>query len=265
MTSRARRLAALLVLAVVATGVWSCAAHLATCDGGVARLYTGRFRSGRGADRQRRPELSPLRGSTAIASAWASVAVVIVPVLRSPWDEEPISVRRGIAELMCSVAGIAPCDTFEAVIKEPISLNLAFDAAATLEARGARSVLLVTPGFRSQRSLEVYGAVLGPRGIAVQLPTGLRGTGPIELVRLRPRRAGRRAPVPQALVLPHPRAALTVCPGMRPRDAGSPLARGTTTGAGMPIFPSTHQLASRARSASTSNTMVASISRTWSA
>ena len=166
MTGRARRLAAVLVLAVAAAGVWS---SRATWLQAMAETLVCKPGDGT-ADAVLIDNVDPnylLFEAAQRLRTRGHGTVVIVPVLRSPWDEEPISVRRGMAELMCKVAGIAPCDTFETIVKEPISLHLAFDAANALEARGAHSVLLVTSGFRSKRSLEVYGAVLGPRGIAI--------------------------------------------------------------------------------------------------
>lgn len=49
---------------------------------------------------------------------------------------------------------------------EPISLNAAYQIRTVLRRDGVRSVLLVTPGFRSRRSLLVYSTVFGDAGIA---------------------------------------------------------------------------------------------------
>ena len=49
---------------------------------------------------------------------------------------------------------------------EPISLNVAYEVRAVLESEHVRSVILVTPGFRSRRSALIYGKVLGEAGIA---------------------------------------------------------------------------------------------------
>jgi hypothetical protein len=45
---------------------------------------------------------------------------------------------------------------------------VALQVAKFLEDNGIRSVLVVSPGFRSTRSHLVYNHVLGPRGIRVQ-------------------------------------------------------------------------------------------------
>ena len=50
---------------------------------------------------------------------------------------------------------------------EPISLNAALQIRDFLTTAQLRSVIVLTPGFRSQRSLLVYQAVLAPAGIKV--------------------------------------------------------------------------------------------------
>jgi hypothetical protein len=50
---------------------------------------------------------------------------------------------------------------------EPISLNAAMDIRDFVEREGIKSVVVVSPLFRSRRSLLVYDATLGAAGIAV--------------------------------------------------------------------------------------------------
>ena len=50
---------------------------------------------------------------------------------------------------------------------EPISLNVAYQIRDFLVTEHLKPVLVVTPGFRSQRSSLVYHAVLGPAGITM--------------------------------------------------------------------------------------------------
>lgn len=50
---------------------------------------------------------------------------------------------------------------------EPISLNAAYQVRDVLTKAGLKSVIVVTPGFRSQRSSLVYQTVLTPVGITV--------------------------------------------------------------------------------------------------
>lgn len=93
---------------------------------------------------------------------------VVVPVVRRPALDEPPEVTIGVVELMCRVADLHRCDTFETALEEPISLNLARAAARELKTRSIRSVLLVTPGFRSQRALEIYAPILEAHGVTVR-------------------------------------------------------------------------------------------------
>jgi hypothetical protein len=51
---------------------------------------------------------------------------------------------------------------------EPISLNAASDILRFLEREHIRSVIVVSPLFRSRRSALVYGATLGGAGITVR-------------------------------------------------------------------------------------------------
>ena len=50
---------------------------------------------------------------------------------------------------------------------EPISLNAAYQIRDFLTKEHLRSIIVVTPGFRSKRSYLVYQAVLAPAGIKV--------------------------------------------------------------------------------------------------
>src|SRR5262249_24045868 len=51
---------------------------------------------------------------------------------------------------------------------EPISLNAAHDVLRFIEREQIRSVIVVSPLFRSRRSALVYGATLGRAGITVK-------------------------------------------------------------------------------------------------
>jgi Fe2+ transport system protein FeoA len=93
---------------------------------------------------------------------------VVVPVMRRSPIDEPLEVTIGTTRLMCRIAGLQSCDVFETALEEPISLNLARAVARELETRSIRSVLLVTPGFRSQRAMEVYAPILEAHGVTVR-------------------------------------------------------------------------------------------------
>jgi hypothetical protein len=94
-------------------------------------------------------------------------STVLVPILGSISDSEPSDVSLGFVDVMCRISRVSDCVTFHVSSVEPISLNLARGTAQELKARGVRSVLLVTDGFRSRRAFDVYAAVLGPLGITV--------------------------------------------------------------------------------------------------
>ena len=69
------------------------------------------------------------------------------------------------------MARIARIGTIEIVPTreiEPITLNAARDVQQFLEREHIRSVIVVTPLFRSRRSALVYAATLGNAGIAVR-------------------------------------------------------------------------------------------------
>ena len=89
-------------------------------------------------------------------------STVLVPILGADSDAEPTEVSLGFVDVMCRTARISNCITFNVPSVEPFSLNLARHTAQELQARGIRSVLLVTDGFRSRRDFDLYAAVLGP-------------------------------------------------------------------------------------------------------
>jgi hypothetical protein len=91
---------------------------------------------------------------------------VFVPTDASA-DGKESQVSAGIVEVMSRVAWLEKRETIPVRGIEPISLNAAYQILAVLEKQHVRSVLVVTPGFRSRRSSLVYTAVLGRTGIAV--------------------------------------------------------------------------------------------------
>jgi hypothetical protein len=62
--------------------------------------------------------------------------------------------------------------------REPITLNVARQVAVKLQEQKARSVTIVSPTFRSQRSYLVYRSVLEPLGIRVQCVHPVESRGP---------------------------------------------------------------------------------------
>jgi hypothetical protein len=94
-------------------------------------------------------------------------ARVLVPVPASRDPEQPSPVFQGIAEVMVRVARMPEPEFLPMHEIEPISLNAAYQIRDFLTKAQIRSILVVTPGFRSQRSSLVYQAVLAPAGIKV--------------------------------------------------------------------------------------------------
>jgi hypothetical protein len=91
---------------------------------------------------------------------------VLVPVAVT--DGEGVNaVALGITELMAKLSRVGEIEVVPIREVEPISLNAARDVLGFLKLQGIRSVVVVTPMFRSRRSALVYEAVLGPAGIGV--------------------------------------------------------------------------------------------------
>lgn len=96
---------------------------------------------------------------------------VLVPIHTDPHTSKPNTVAAGIAQLMARLARLGPIETVPTREVEPITLNAARDVQLFLEQQHIRSVIVVTPLFRSRRSTLVYAATLGRAGIAVRYET----------------------------------------------------------------------------------------------
>ena len=83
----------------------------------------------------------------------------------------------GTAELMASISGIGAIEVVPTGEVEPIALNSTLDVLRYLERERIRSVIVVTPLFRSRRSALVNAVTLGRAGFTVQCQPvqGLRG------------------------------------------------------------------------------------------
>lgn len=98
----------------------------------------------------------------------AGLAVrVLVPTDASRDPEQVNPVSQGITEVMARIARLQDPELLPIQISEPISLNAAYQVRDFLTTEHLRSVIIVTDGFRSQRSSLVYHAVLDPVGIKV--------------------------------------------------------------------------------------------------
>jgi hypothetical protein len=82
-------------------------------------------------------------------------------------DKRPYAMSKGLAELLSGLVQIDRPTFLPIQTIEPISLNAAYQLRDYLLQANLRSVIVVTPVFRSQRSALVYQAVLAPAGIRV--------------------------------------------------------------------------------------------------
>ncbi len=98
-------------------------------------------------------------------AGFAARVLVLTDVSRDP--ERADLVSQGIAELMSRVARLQDPEILPIRIREPVSLNAAYQIRDFLTKEHLRSVIVVTNGFRSKRSALVYHAVLDPAGIKV--------------------------------------------------------------------------------------------------
>lgn len=93
---------------------------------------------------------------------------VLVPTPTVSIDStEPNPVARGTVELMARLARVRNLEIVSIQEIEPYSLNAARQIRDHLIRAHVRSVLVVSPAFRSRRSSLVYRTILGPDGIRV--------------------------------------------------------------------------------------------------
>jgi hypothetical protein len=93
---------------------------------------------------------------------------VFVPVRTDPGTSEINTVALGMVEVMAKAARVGAVEVIPTREVEPIALNAARDVLRFAERQGIRSVIVVSPLFRSRRSALVYGATLGRAGIKVR-------------------------------------------------------------------------------------------------
>ena len=92
---------------------------------------------------------------------------ILVP---TPTASDPVrlnSVSRGIVDVMVRVARLPEPEILPIQLSEPISLHAAYQIRDFLTTAHLQSVMVVTSGFRSQRTWLVYQAVLAPAGIRI--------------------------------------------------------------------------------------------------
>lgn len=92
-------------------------------------------------------------------------STVIAPVsLFADGSVSPVS--EAMVDILARLARVQHVRKVPVTIVEPISLNAAFDIRHFVEQNGIRSVMVVTPAFRSGRSMMIYRAVLEPAGVS---------------------------------------------------------------------------------------------------
>ena len=105
-------------------------------------------------------------------------ARILIPVQVSHESERANAVSIGIAELMARAAQMQAPEIMPIRASEPISLNAAYEIRDFLTKEHLRTVIVVTPGFRSKRSSLIYHAVLAPAGITVYCTPVFIGAAP---------------------------------------------------------------------------------------
>ena len=92
-------------------------------------------------------------------------STVIAPVsLFAGGSISPVS--EAMVDVLARLARVKQVTKVPVSIVEPISLNAAFDLRRFMKRNGIRSVMVVTPAFRSARSMMIYRTVLEPAGVS---------------------------------------------------------------------------------------------------
>jgi hypothetical protein len=102
------------------------------------------------------------RASALFRDGVAQRAFVAVPKGRTDDPEAPNRISAGLAELMAQVARLPSFHLVPVVEREPITLNVAQQLRERLVREGVRSVTVVSPGFRSRRSVMIYATAFAP-------------------------------------------------------------------------------------------------------
>jgi hypothetical protein len=92
-------------------------------------------------------------------------ARVLVPVSVDPGTTNPNAVELGIVDVMARISRVGQIEIIPVREVEPITVNVLRDVQSFLDRERIRSLIVVTPLFRSRRSVLVYGATLGRAGV----------------------------------------------------------------------------------------------------
>jgi len=93
---------------------------------------------------------------------------VIAPVDVDPTTHSISTVAAAVIDVQARQTRIENLRTVPASDVEPYSLNTAFRIRQFAKENGIASVTVVTPAFRSRRSMMIYAAVLNPAGVSTQ-------------------------------------------------------------------------------------------------
>lgn len=93
---------------------------------------------------------------------------VLVPIRTNEGSQQPDEVALGIVQVMARVAGTGTIEAVPTQEAEPVSLNVARDVQRFVAREHIRSVVVVTPLFRSRRSAMVYGTTVGHAGVTIR-------------------------------------------------------------------------------------------------
>jgi len=92
---------------------------------------------------------------------------IFVPLADADDTEMPRVVSQAVLDVLARGAGLSAVEAIPIHIQEPISLNAANQIRDFLTSRNIKSVVVISPSFRSRRSLLIYKTVLGAAGIDV--------------------------------------------------------------------------------------------------
>jgi hypothetical protein len=109
-------------------------------------------------------------------------STVIAPVnLVADGSVSPVS--EAMVDVLARLARVKHLRMVPVTIVEPISLNAAFDIRHFVEQNGIKSLMVVTPAFRSGRSMMIYRAVLEPVGVSAHCAPVFDGRTPANWTR----------------------------------------------------------------------------------
>jgi hypothetical protein len=104
-------------------------------------------------------------GASLIQDGLAQEAIIPCMIHGGPTNLNVVS--QGIIDVMTGLSRLEPTRIVPVALEEPYTLNFARQMSGTLVERNIESVIIVSPAFRSRRSVLVYESVRHPLGIRV--------------------------------------------------------------------------------------------------